>query len=67
MRSNRIKTFYGQSVTGGLIRIHSLVAESLPSKEWARVRFPLDANCHSILLHNVCYKIGSKYANQKYS
>lgn len=24
-------------------RIHSLVAESLPSKEWARVRFPLNA------------------------
>ena len=43
VRSNQIKRFYGESVTGGPIRIHSLVAESLPSKEWARVRFPLDA------------------------
>jgi hypothetical protein len=25
----------------------------------------LDANCHSILRHNLCDKIGSKYAKER--
>ena len=44
VRLKPYKTISEPSVTGGpCIRIHSLVAEWLPSKEPARVRFPLDA------------------------
>lgn len=44
VRSNSRKKFYGSSVKGDPLRVHSLVVESVLAKDRARVRFPLNAS-----------------------